>query len=32
MSLATAIMTNATLVTLDKKLRKIALRVAPPSL
>lgn len=32
MSLATAIMTDSTLLTLDKKLRKIALRVEPPSL
>ncbi len=30
MSLATAIMTDSTLLTLDKKLRKIALRVEPP--
>jgi predicted nucleic acid-binding protein len=32
MSLATAIMTDSTLLTLDKKLRKIALRVEAPSL
>jgi predicted nucleic acid-binding protein len=32
MSLATAIMTDSTLLTLDKKLRKIALQVEPSSL
>jgi predicted nucleic acid-binding protein len=32
MSLATAMMTESTLLTLDKKLRKIMLRVEPPSL
>jgi predicted nucleic acid-binding protein len=32
MSLATAIITGSTLLTLDTKLRKIALRVEPPSL
>lgn len=32
MALATAITTNSTLLTLDKELRKVALRVEPPSL
>jgi predicted nucleic acid-binding protein len=32
MSLAAAVMIDSTLLTLDKKLRKIALRVKPPSL